>query len=87
AVDALSRISTSAQLLTLALLLFLFVLLEKAEATSKSFCRSLQAFGRNLEKMHVTWTQFEKKRDKIATLHEDDQDLAYSAWRRRHKFL
>ncbi|GKD91102.1 retrotransposable element Tf2, partial [Tanacetum coccineum] len=35
-------------------------------------------FGRNLEEIHVTWTQFEKKRDKIATLHEDDQDLAYS---------
>ncbi|GKA83352.1 hypothetical protein Tco_0804947 [Tanacetum coccineum] len=28
-----------------------------------------------------------KKRDKIATLPEDDQELAYSAWRRRHNSL
>ncbi|GJZ28985.1 hypothetical protein Tco_0573632 [Tanacetum coccineum] len=45
------------------------------------------AFERNLEEIHVTWTQFEKKRDKIATLHEDNRDLAHSAWRRRHNPL
>ncbi|GKE26775.1 hypothetical protein Tco_1442159, partial [Tanacetum coccineum] len=28
------------------------------------------SFGKLLEKIHVTWTQFEKKRDKIAALHE-----------------
>nr|GEU49213.1 putative reverse transcriptase domain-containing protein [Tanacetum cinerariifolium] len=44
-------------------------------------------FGRHLEEIHVTWTQFGKKQDKIATLHEDDQDMAYSAWRRRHNIL
>ncbi|GJY10125.1 hypothetical protein Tco_0378310 [Tanacetum coccineum] len=36
------------------------------------------AFGRHLEEIHMTWTQFGKKRDKIATLHEDDQDMAHS---------
>nr|GEW98394.1 Gag-Pol polyprotein [Tanacetum cinerariifolium] len=33
------------------------------------------AFGWHLEKIHVTWTQFGKKRDKIATLHEEAQKL------------
>ncbi|GKB64861.1 hypothetical protein Tco_0921047 [Tanacetum coccineum] len=28
----------------------------------------------HLEEIHVTWTQFGKKRDKIATLHEDDEN-------------
>nr|GEW96936.1 heat shock cognate 70 kDa protein 2-like [Tanacetum cinerariifolium] len=37
-----------------------------------------QAFRRHLEKIHVTWTQFGKKQDKIATLHEDDQDTAHT---------
>nr|GEU49214.1 hypothetical protein [Tanacetum cinerariifolium] len=37
------------------------------------------AFGKHLEKIHVTWTLFAKKRDKITTLHEDDQDMAYNA--------
>ncbi|GKA84478.1 hypothetical protein Tco_0806073, partial [Tanacetum coccineum] len=32
-------------------------------------------FGRHLEEIHVTWTQFGKKRDKIATLYEDDEEL------------
>ncbi|GJZ75398.1 hypothetical protein Tco_0639863 [Tanacetum coccineum] len=41
------------------------------------------AFGKLLEEIHVTWTQFGKKRDKIATLHEKAQRIAYSAWRRR----
>nr|GFC04692.1 hypothetical protein [Tanacetum cinerariifolium] len=39
-------------------------------------------FRSHLEEMYVTWTQFEKKQDKIATLHEDDEELACSAWRR-----
>ncbi|GJX25928.1 hypothetical protein Tco_0232224 [Tanacetum coccineum] len=43
-------------------------------------------FERHLEKIHVTWTQFGKKRDKIETLHEDDEELAYSAWRRRQSY-
>nr|GEV37075.1 acyl-CoA N-acyltransferase [Tanacetum cinerariifolium] len=41
----------------------------------------------HLEEIHVTWTQFEIKREKIATLHEDDQNIAHSAWRRRHSLL
>ncbi|GJY43657.1 hypothetical protein Tco_0431870 [Tanacetum coccineum] len=32
-------------------------------------------FGKHLEKIHVTWTQFGKKRDKIATLHEEAQKV------------
>ncbi|GJS85817.1 hypothetical protein Tco_0752358 [Tanacetum coccineum] len=35
-------------------------------------------FRRHLEEIHVNWTQFEKNQDKIVTLHEDDQDLAYN---------
>ncbi|GJT44839.1 hypothetical protein Tco_0953554 [Tanacetum coccineum] len=54
----------------------------------KQLCGSIwKAFGRLLEEIYVTWTQFRKKRDKIATLHEDDQDLAYGTWRRCHNFL
>nr|GEX44740.1 replication protein A 70 kDa DNA-binding subunit [Tanacetum cinerariifolium] len=41
-----------------------------------------KTFGRHLEEIRVTWTQFWKKRDKIATLLEDDKDVAYSSWRR-----
>nr|GEZ50012.1 hypothetical protein [Tanacetum cinerariifolium] len=37
------------------------------------------AFVRHLEEIHVTWTQFEKKQDKISTLYEDDEELAYRA--------
>ncbi|GJU64835.1 retrovirus-related pol polyprotein from transposon TNT 1-94 [Tanacetum coccineum] len=43
------------------------------------FYTLFQAFGRHLEEIHVTWTQFGKKRDKIATLHEDDQDMAHNS--------
>ncbi|GKB07339.1 retrovirus-related pol polyprotein from transposon TNT 1-94 [Tanacetum coccineum] len=35
-----------------------------------SFYTLFQAFGKLLEDMHVTWTQFGKKGDKITTLHE-----------------
>ncbi|GJV15064.1 hypothetical protein Tco_1360387 [Tanacetum coccineum] len=35
-----------------------------------SFYTLFQAFGKLLEEIHVTWTQFGKKRDKIAALHE-----------------
>ncbi|GKD36819.1 hypothetical protein Tco_1257026, partial [Tanacetum coccineum] len=52
-----------------------------------SFYTLFQAFGRHLEEIHVTWTQFGKKRDKIATLHEDDQDMAHNSWRRCHNVL
>ncbi|GJZ96474.1 hypothetical protein Tco_0668808 [Tanacetum coccineum] len=45
------------------------------------------AFEKHLEEIHTLWTQFGKKRDKIATSLEDTQDLAYSSWRRRHKSL
>ncbi|GJU25891.1 hypothetical protein Tco_1164512 [Tanacetum coccineum] len=31
---------------------------------------AMAAFGKLLEEIHVTWTQFEKKQDKITTLHE-----------------
>ncbi|GKB45103.1 hypothetical protein Tco_0890045 [Tanacetum coccineum] len=34
-----------------------------------------KALGWHLEEIHVTWTQFGKKRDKIATLHEEAQKL------------
>nr|GEW37923.1 hypothetical protein [Tanacetum cinerariifolium] len=37
-----------------------------------SFYTLFQGFGRHLEEIHVTWTQYGKKQDKIATLHEDD---------------
>ncbi|GKA47124.1 hypothetical protein Tco_0740007 [Tanacetum coccineum] len=33
------------------------------------------AFGWLLEEIHVTWTQFGKKQNKIATLHEEAQKL------------
>ncbi|GJT84773.1 putative reverse transcriptase domain-containing protein [Tanacetum coccineum] len=33
------------------------------------------ALGWNLEKIHVTWAQLRKKRDEIATLHEEAQKL------------
>ncbi|GKB01863.1 hypothetical protein Tco_0829907, partial [Tanacetum coccineum] len=32
-------------------------------------------FGKLLEEIHVTWTQFRKKQDKIATLHEVDSRI------------
>ncbi|GJZ98291.1 hypothetical protein Tco_0670744, partial [Tanacetum coccineum] len=42
---------------------------------SNSASSSSLAFGKLLEEIHVTWTQFGKKRDKIATLHEVAQYL------------
>ncbi|GKA01721.1 RNA-directed DNA polymerase, eukaryota [Tanacetum coccineum] len=36
-------------------------------------------FGRHLEEIYVTMTQFGRKRDKNATLHEDVQEIAYSS--------
>ncbi|GJW10196.1 hypothetical protein Tco_1576023 [Tanacetum coccineum] len=39
------------------------------------FDEVLFSFGRHLEEIHVTWTQYGKKRDKIATLHKDDEEL------------
>ncbi|GJT46623.1 retrovirus-related pol polyprotein from transposon TNT 1-94 [Tanacetum coccineum] len=33
-------------------------------------CTKERAFGKLLEEIHVTWTQFGKKQDKITTLHE-----------------
>ncbi|GKC69798.1 hypothetical protein Tco_1115681, partial [Tanacetum coccineum] len=38
------------------------------------------ALMRHLEEIHVTWTQFGKKHDKIATLHEDDEELVYRSY-------
>ncbi|GJU83451.1 MAK10-like protein [Tanacetum coccineum] len=35
--------------------------------------------ARHLEEIHTLWTQFGKKQDKIATLHKDDEELAYSS--------
>ncbi|GJX47952.1 MAK10-like protein [Tanacetum coccineum] len=41
----------------------------------------LRPFGRHLEEIHVTWAQFRKKRDKIATLHEFDKEKSHiSNW-------
>nr|GEX06639.1 xylulose kinase-1 [Tanacetum cinerariifolium] len=48
---------------------------------------SLVEIDEHLKEIHVTWTQFGKKRDKIETLHEDDIEMAYSSWRRRHNSL
>ncbi|GKD44139.1 hypothetical protein Tco_1268784 [Tanacetum coccineum] len=42
----------------------------------------MMSFGRHLEEIHMTWTQLGKKRDKIATLHEFDQETSHNAWRR-----
>ncbi|GJZ47556.1 DNA helicase [Tanacetum coccineum] len=36
------------------------------------------SFGKHLEEKHMTWDQFEKKREKIATLHEFDQENSHS---------
>nr|GEZ68913.1 hypothetical protein [Tanacetum cinerariifolium] len=47
----------------------------------------ISSFRKHLKDIHTLWTQFGKKRDKIATLLEDTQDLAYSSWRWRHKSL
>ncbi|GKA38541.1 hypothetical protein Tco_0731092 [Tanacetum coccineum] len=46
----------------------------------------LHPLGWHLEGIHVTWTQFGKKQDKIATLHEEAQSFAYKLWRRRQEF-
>ncbi|GKA65069.1 hypothetical protein Tco_0764776, partial [Tanacetum coccineum] len=43
--------------------------------------------GKLLEDIHVTLTQFWKKLDKIATLHEEAQRSSYSVWRRRLNLL
>ncbi|GKA82785.1 achaete-scute transcription factor-related protein [Tanacetum coccineum] len=50
----------------------------EAEILKEKLC----TFGKHLEKIHVTWTQFGKKRDKNATLWNFDQVLV----RRRHDF-
>ncbi|GJQ93471.1 hypothetical protein Tco_0004610 [Tanacetum coccineum] len=54
-------------------------------ATRRTIDPSAGAFGRHLEEMHKLYTQFGKNQDKIATLLEDTQEMAYSAWRRCHK--
>ncbi|GKB39405.1 retrotransposon protein, putative, ty1-copia subclass [Tanacetum coccineum] len=51
----------------------------------KKFISGL-AFEKHLEEIHTLWTQFGKKRDKIATLLEDTQEFIYRPWRRRHIF-
>ncbi|GJS24591.1 hypothetical protein Tco_0453223 [Tanacetum coccineum] len=55
----------------------------------KHDCRRMgyqRSFGRHLEEIHVTLAQFGKKQDKNSTLHDFDQEMAYSAWRQRHNF-
>ncbi|GJT77504.1 retrovirus-related pol polyprotein from transposon TNT 1-94 [Tanacetum coccineum] len=37
----------------------------------------VEEFRRHLKEIHTLWTQFGKKQDKIETLPEDDQELAY----------
>ncbi|GJS98479.1 hypothetical protein Tco_0819649 [Tanacetum coccineum] len=52
-----------------------------------SFYTLFQALGWHLEEIHVTWTQFGKKQDKITTLHKKAQKIAYNVWRRRRSSL
>ncbi|GJW84993.1 hypothetical protein Tco_0158138 [Tanacetum coccineum] len=51
----------------------------KAHLLEDKQISSVGVFDEHLEEIHVTLTQFGKKHDKIATLHQDDQDLAYSS--------
>ncbi|GJS03435.1 hypothetical protein Tco_0319943 [Tanacetum coccineum] len=43
-------------------------------------------FGRHLEELHVTWAHLEKKRTRLRTYTNIDQEFIYSGWRRRHKY-
>ncbi|GJZ58249.1 reverse transcriptase domain-containing protein [Tanacetum coccineum] len=45
--------------------------------------KQILTFGKLLEDIHVTWTQFRKKWDKIAALHKVASKNAYIVWRRR----
>nr|GEX08754.1 hypothetical protein [Tanacetum cinerariifolium] len=62
-------------------------LIDAQMAFANAFDISLHAFEKHLKDIHTLWTQFGKKRDRIATLLEDTQDMAYSSWRRHHKSL
>ncbi|GJY30796.1 hypothetical protein Tco_0414291 [Tanacetum coccineum] len=44
------------------------------------------SFGRHLEELHVTWAHLEKKRTRLRTYTNIDQEFLYSGWRRRHKY-
>ncbi|GJW14872.1 hypothetical protein Tco_0019005 [Tanacetum coccineum] len=55
-------------------------------AANMMSCCLIRSFGKHLEEKHVTWTQFGKKQDKNATLHNFDQDMVYRSWRRRQDF-
>ncbi|GKB19910.1 hypothetical protein Tco_0853833, partial [Tanacetum coccineum] len=43
--------------------------------------------GWHLEEIHVTWTQFRKKRTRFQLSTKIDTKRAYSAWRRRRDSL
>ncbi|GJQ90575.1 hypothetical protein Tco_0001714 [Tanacetum coccineum] len=58
-----------------------FLLLVQLSTAKRRLSTAKLTFGRHLEEIHTLWIEFGKKRDKIATLPEDDQELAYSAWR------
>ncbi|GJY56034.1 hypothetical protein Tco_0455149 [Tanacetum coccineum] len=44
------------------------------------------SFGRHLEELHVTWAHLEKKRTRLRTYTNIDQEFLYSGWRRRHGY-
>ncbi|GJZ07011.1 hypothetical protein Tco_0540804 [Tanacetum coccineum] len=44
------------------------------------------SFGRHLEELHVTWAHLEKKRTRLRTYTNIDQEFLYSGWRRRHRY-
>ncbi|GJU35090.1 hypothetical protein Tco_1183444 [Tanacetum coccineum] len=51
------------------------------------YVKSLElALGCNLEKIHVTWAHFEKKRTRSQLYTKVDEENTYSAWRRRQKY-
>ncbi|GJT01953.1 hypothetical protein Tco_0823122 [Tanacetum coccineum] len=44
------------------------------------------SFGRHLEELHVTWAHLEKKRTRLRTYTNIDQEFLYSGWRWRHRY-
>ncbi|GKB04339.1 putative reverse transcriptase domain-containing protein [Tanacetum coccineum] len=43
-------------------------------------------FGRHLEELHVTCAHLEKKRTRLRTYTNIDQEFLYSGWRRHHRY-
>ncbi|GJT25704.1 zinc finger, CCHC-type containing protein [Tanacetum coccineum] len=55
------------------------------DSTFRNFELRYSAFGRHLEKIHVTWAHLEKKQTRLWTYTNISQDYVLSGWRRRHK--